>query len=45
MYAALLTGFIRRPDYDPLRTETCSLPYNKYDVPDVNCFVILIIKP
>jgi hypothetical protein len=44
MYAALLTWFIRRPDDGPVRTETCSLPLNKYNVPDVNCFIILIIK-
>jgi hypothetical protein len=27
-------------------TETCSLPFikYKYDVPDVNCFIILVIK-
>jgi hypothetical protein len=43
MYAALLTSFIRRPDDGPVGTETCSLPFNKYDVPDVNCFIILII--
>jgi hypothetical protein len=24
--------------------ETCSLPFNKYDVPDVNDFIILIIN-
>jgi hypothetical protein len=44
MYAALLTSFIRRPDDGPVRTETCSLPFNKYDVPDVNCVIILVIK-
>jgi hypothetical protein len=44
MYAALMTSFIRRPDDGPEGTETCSLPFNKYDVPDVNCFIILIIK-
>jgi hypothetical protein len=44
MYTALLTSFIRRPDDGPVGTETCSLPYNKYYMPDVNCFIILIIK-
>jgi hypothetical protein len=44
MYAALLTWFIRKPDDGPVGTETCSLPYNKYDVPDVNCFIILVIQ-
>jgi hypothetical protein len=34
--------FIRRPDDGPVGTETCSLPFIKYDVPDVNCFIILI---
>jgi hypothetical protein len=30
--------------YDgPVRTETCSLPFIKHDVPDVNCFIILVI--
>jgi hypothetical protein len=41
---ALLTWFIRRPDDGPIGTETCSLPFIKYDVPDVNCFIILVIK-
>jgi hypothetical protein len=43
MYAALMTWFIRRPDDGPVQTETCSLPFIKYDVPDVNCFIILVI--
>jgi hypothetical protein len=45
MYAALLTWFIRRHDDGPVGTETCSLPFikYKYDVPDVNCFIILAI--
>jgi hypothetical protein len=44
MYAALMTWFIRRPDDGPIGTETCSLRFIKYDVPDVNCFIILVIK-
>jgi hypothetical protein len=44
MYAALMTWFIRRPDDGPVGTETCSLPFIKYDVPDVNYFIILVIK-
>jgi hypothetical protein len=44
MYTALLTWFIRRPDDGPVGTETCSLQFIKYDVPDVNCFIILVIK-
>jgi hypothetical protein len=44
MYAALLTWFIRRPDGGPVRTETCSLPFIKYDVPEVNCFINFVIK-
>jgi hypothetical protein len=44
MYAALLTWFIRRPDDGPVQTETCSLSFIKYDVPDVNCFIILVFK-
>jgi hypothetical protein len=43
MYAALLTWFIR-PDDGPIGTETCSLPYIKCDVPDVNCFIVLVIQ-
>jgi hypothetical protein len=43
MYAALLTWFIK-PDDGPIGTETCSLPFIKYDVPDVNCCIILVIK-
>jgi hypothetical protein len=35
---------IRRPDDGPVGTETCSLPFNKYDVLDVNCFIISITK-
>jgi len=31
----LLTLFIRRPDDGPVRAETCSLIYNKYDVLDI----------
>jgi hypothetical protein len=41
MYAALLTWFIRRPDDGPIGAETCSLPFIKYDMHDVNCFIIL----
>jgi hypothetical protein len=44
MYAALMTWFIRRPDDGPVGTETCSLPFIKYDVPDVNaelCYHLL----
>ena len=37
----LLTCFVRRPDDGHIRTETCSLTHNKYDVFDVNCFIIL----
>jgi hypothetical protein len=44
MYAALMTCFIRRPDYGPVGTETCSFPFIKYDVPDINSFIILLIK-
>jgi hypothetical protein len=44
MYAALQTLFIRGPDDGPVGTETCSLPFIKYDVPDVNCIIILVIK-
>jgi hypothetical protein len=43
MKAALLTWFIIRPDDGPVGTETCSLPCIKYDVPDVDCFIILVI--
>jgi hypothetical protein len=32
------------PDDGPVRTETCSLPFIKYDVPDVNYFIIVVIK-
>jgi hypothetical protein len=42
MYAALLSWFIRRPDDGPIGTKTCNLPFIKYDVPDVNCFIILV---
>jgi hypothetical protein len=31
-------------DDGPVRTETCSLPFIKYDVPEVKCFNILVIK-
>jgi hypothetical protein len=44
MYAALMTWFLRRPDDGPIGTETCSLPFIKYDVHDENCFIILVIK-
>jgi hypothetical protein len=44
MYAALLTWFIRRPDDGPVETETCSLPFFRYGVPEVNCFIILVIE-
>jgi hypothetical protein len=37
-------SFIKRPDDGPVQTETCSHPFIKYDVPDVNCFIILVIK-
>jgi hypothetical protein len=45
-WAALLTWFIRKPDDGPIGTETCSLPFikYKYDVHDVNCFIVLVIK-
>ena len=39
----LLTWFIGRPDDGPVRTKTCSLIYNKYDVLDVNCFNIILV--
>jgi hypothetical protein len=39
-----MSCFIRRLDDVPVGTETCSIPFNKYDVPDLNCFIILIIK-
>jgi hypothetical protein len=45
MYTALMIWFIRRPDDGPVGTETCSLPFIKYDVPDVSCFIILVIMP
>ena len=32
------------PDDGHIRTETCSLTHNKYDVLDVSCFIILILN-
>jgi hypothetical protein len=44
MYAALMTWFMRRPDDSPVGTETCSFPFIKYDLRDVNCLIILVIR-
>jgi hypothetical protein len=32
------------PDDGHIRTETCSLTHNKYDVLDLSCFIILILN-
>jgi hypothetical protein len=41
---ATFTDLIRKkPDYGPVRAETCSLIYNKYDVLDVNGFNIILV--
>jgi hypothetical protein len=37
-------GYMFRSDDGPVGTDTCSLPFIKYDVPDENCFIILVIK-
>ena len=39
----ILTWFVRRHDDGPVRVETCSLIYNKYDVLDVNGFNIILV--
>ena len=39
----LSTLFVRRPVDGPVRAETCSLIYNKYDVLDVNGFSIILV--
>jgi hypothetical protein len=42
--SGLLMNQVINAAYMTVETETCSLPSIKYDVPDVNCFIILVIK-